>query len=232
MLDTAKAPMNPAWVSVLRYSCRWAFQAQDEPTAARKVTNALHLWGAYQEGIWFARNYDDISETFYLRQCLERLEADGTVGQCNDFADLLLCLQTSLGVSDRVVQRTHPLNVSARVERLPNGHEGVLIDFTTHTIDVAPWGDSPPYDGSARWVYHQFVIETSTALVWDGCLQFHPSYRLAVTGMPRDTEYRDRLVRQYNFLDTKTGTQVEIADPAFFWVPTPQSGLIPSITSQ
>ena len=76
------------------------------------------------------------------------------------------------------------------------------------------------------------VMEKSVALVWDGCLQFHPSYRLAVTGMPRDTDYRDHLVRQYNFLDTVTGTRVGILEPAFFWVPTPQSGFIPSITSQ
>ncbi|GIV18479.1 MAG: hypothetical protein KatS3mg023_0230 [Armatimonadota bacterium] len=172
MLDAPKAPMNPAWVSVLRYSCRWASQAQDAPTAARKVTHALHLWGAYQAGIWFASNYDDTSETFYVRQCLERLELDGTVGQCNDFADLLLCLQTSLGLSDRAVQRTHPLSATVRVKRLPNGHDGVLDDFTTHTLDVAPWGASPPYDGTAQWAYHQFVIETRTALVWDSCLQF------------------------------------------------------------
>ncbi len=47
VLDEPKPPMSPAWVSLLRYSCGWAFLAPDESTAARKVTTALHLWGRY-----------------------------------------------------------------------------------------------------------------------------------------------------------------------------------------
>jgi hypothetical protein len=50
VLDAPKAPMSPAWVNVLRLSCSWASRAADEATAARKVTNALHLWGRYFGG--------------------------------------------------------------------------------------------------------------------------------------------------------------------------------------
>lgn len=83
VLDAPKAPMNPAWVNVLRYSCRWASQAQDAPTAARKVTNALHLWGVYNGGQQaFTANSTDSSENFYLRRCLDSFSNDNTVVLC------------------------------------------------------------------------------------------------------------------------------------------------------
>ena len=66
VLDEPKVPMSPAWVSVLRYSCDWASTAQDEQTAARKVTNALHLWGTYNGGyLAFTEDSTDSGEVFY-----------------------------------------------------------------------------------------------------------------------------------------------------------------------
>lgn len=159
VLDAPKAPMNPAWVSVLRYSCNWASGAADESTAARKVTTTLHLWGRYNGGQQaFATNSIDTSEDFYLRRCLESFSNDNVVGQCNDFADLLLCLQTSLGLGNRTVQRTHSINPMLRETDLSNGHRGRLLGFMTKPIDVAPFGDSP-YDGTSVWACHQFCKE-------------------------------------------------------------------------
>jgi hypothetical protein len=168
VLDAPKAPMDPAWVSVLRYSCWWASQAQDAPTAARKVTNALHLWGAYNGGVTaFTSNETDIWELFHLRDFIQ----SGLMGQCNDFADFLLCLQTSLGVSGLKVQRTHALfNRGFSLV----GHQVTVVSFTTNRIDVAPWGTNggtDPNDGIVTWVYHQYCLNVASSLVWDGALQ-------------------------------------------------------------
>jgi hypothetical protein len=38
VLDEPKAPMNPAWVSVLRYSCRWARGTSNLDDAAQAIT--------------------------------------------------------------------------------------------------------------------------------------------------------------------------------------------------
>jgi len=235
VLDAPKAPMNPAWVNVLRLSCSWASGATDDSTAARKVTNALHLWGRYFGGRWFARDYTDSFERFYLRECLARFVNNGQVGQCNDFADLLLCLQTSLGLSNRAVQRTHSLHNSRRTISI-DGAEWTLLGFRTKPLDVAPWGSSD-YDGVNIWTYHQFCIEQNSGRVWDACIQFHPSHRIAVTGMPREPDYRDYLVEAYIFVivDQETGTLLdmrEFTQPDFFWRPTPSVGLMPEVTAE
>ena len=233
VLDAPKAPMSRAWVSVLRLSCDWASRAADEATAARKVTNALHLWGEYQEGEWFTRHRTDSFELFYLRMCLAEFMSSFIVGQCNDFADLLLCLQTSLGLSNRAVQRTHSLSQRTRPI---DDEEWTLLYFRTKPLDVAHWGSSH-YDGVSFWTYHQFCIEQNSGRVWDACIQFHPSHRIAVTGMPREPDYRDYLVEAYIFVivDEETGTLLdmrEFTQPDFFWRPTPSGGLMPEVTAE
>jgi hypothetical protein len=233
VLDAPKAPMSPAWVNVLRLSCDWASRAADEATAARKVTNALHLWGEYQEGEWFTRHRTDSFELFYLRMCLAEFMSSFIVGQCNDFADLLLCLQTSLGLSNRAVQRTHSLSQRARPI---DDEEWTLLYFRTKPLDVAHWGSSH-YDGVSFWTYHQFCIERTSGRVWDSCIQFHPSYRIAVTGMPREPDYRDYLVEAYIFgiVDAVTGIILDVREytqPDFFWRPTPSGGFIPGLTAE
>jgi len=231
VLDAPKAPMSPAWVNVLRLSCSWASRAADEATAARKVTNALHLWGDYNGGVpAFTNSVTDASENFYLRRCVESFVTSGVVGQCSDFADLLLCLQTSLGLNRRAVQRTHPLDSAARESQLPNGNTGLLLGFQTHVIDAARYGASQ-YDGSPTWSYHQFCTDSRDQVVWDACLQFRLSHRVAVNAMPREPDYRDHLVKTYYFLDQLNGLIVSIDDPASFWRPTPTGGFIPNATA-
>jgi len=231
VLDAPKAPMSPAWVSVLRLSCSWASGATDDSTAARKVTNALHLWGDYNGGVpAFTNSVTDASENFYLRRCVESFVTSGVVGQCSDFADLLLCLQTSLGLNRRAVQRTHPLDSAARESQLPNGNTGLLLGFQTHVIDAARYGASQ-YDGSPTWSYHQFCTDSRDQVVWDACLQFRLSHRVAVNAMPREPDYRDHLVKTYYFLDQLNGLIVSMDDPASFWRPTPTGGFIPNATA-
>jgi hypothetical protein len=184
VLDAPKMPMDAAWVSVLRISCQWARGENSPDGAANMLTQRLWENGEYNGGyIAFTRYVCDGSgnispnatEYFYLREFI----ANGLVGQCNDFADFLVCLITSVGAFQAAAQRTHPLGSGA---------------FHTKVID--PAGSMPPQD--VNWQYHQFCIYGTD--VWDGCLAF-------VSGSPqgvpkklsRDTVYYNGLVTYYLF---------------------------------
>jgi hypothetical protein len=199
VLDEPKAPMNPAWVSVLRISCQWARGENTPDGAANMFTQRLWENGEYNGGYTAYTRYvcdgqgncpSDASEYFYLKKFIE----SGFQGQCNDFADFLVCLINSIGAFQSLSQRTHPLGSGA---------------FRTQVID--PAGSLQP--DSVDWSYHQFCIHGND--VWDGCLAF-------VTGSPagppkklsRDTIYYDGLVAYYIF-----GA----------WNPSPPSGFIPGV---
>lgn len=192
------------------------------------LTTKLHENGNYNGGNLAYTRYPsdpDTGETFYLRKYLETKRFEG---QCNDFADFLVCLMTSVGIP-RATQRTHPLVNSRRIVTLPNGNQGLLLGFETHPLDAAPTGTSP-HDGVAQWTYHQFCLDWGTSKVWDGNIAFLPL--TFVLGMTREPEYRDRLVVRYIFLDLVTGQEVSINDPSFFWQPTPApSGFIPAVSA-
>jgi len=233
VLDAPKAPMSPAWVNVLRLSCDWASRAADEATAARTVTNALHLNGTYNGG-WSAHteSFTDSDETFYVADFI----LSGLTGQCNDFADFLLCLQTSVGIGNRWVQRSHPLAEASRNVQI-NNQTYTVLDFITNNLDAAPWGSSM-YDGVAMWWYHQFCVNNS-GQVWDGCIQFDrpSSFRLAVIGMPREPDYRDNLVDAFLVRVNGVTTVVRRSDRLGehgekYWMPTPQDGFIPQIRTR
>jgi hypothetical protein len=199
VLDEPKAPMDPAWVSVLRISCQWARGETTPDGAANMLTQRLWENGEYNGGYTAYTRYvcdgqgncpSDASEYFYLKKFIE----SGFQGQCNDFADFLVCLINSIGAFQSLSQRTHPLGSGA---------------FRTQVID--PAGSLQP--DSVDWSYHQFCIHGND--VWDGCLAF-------VTGSPagppkklsRDTIYYDGLVAYYIF-----GA----------WNPSPPSGFIPGV---
>jgi hypothetical protein len=199
VLDKPKAPMDPAWVSVLRISCQWARGENTPDGAANMLTQRLWENGEYNGGYTAYTRYvcdgqgncpSDASEYFYLKKFIE----SGFQGQCNDFADFLVCLINSIGAFQSLSQRTHPLGSGA---------------FRTQVID--PAGSLQP--DSVDWSYHQFCIHGND--VWDGCLAF-------VTGSPagppkklsRDTIYYDGLVAYYIF-----GA----------WNPSPPSGFIPGV---
>ncbi len=230
VLDAPKAPMNPAWVSILRRSCQWARGESTPEGAARRLTRELHRNGNYNGG---RRAYTrhppdpDTGEYFYLRAYLEdNLRRGPYWGQCNDFADFLVCLITSVGIS-RSAQRTHPLVNSRRITTLPNGNQGLLLGFDTHPLDAAPTGSSQ-YDGQASWSYHQFCLDGEVR-VWDGNIAFLPGPTF-VLGIAREPDYRDQLIVRYVFQDLVTGQIVEVNAPSFFWQPTPSpSGFIPDV---
>ena len=137
VLDEPKAPMSPARVSVLRKSCDWAKGESTQDGAARKLTIELHKNGNYDGGLEaYTRlpSDPDTGETLYL---MEYLKTGRFEGQCNDFADFLVYLMTSVGIP-RAAQRTHPLVNSCRIVTLPNGNQGLLLGFETRPLDAAP----------------------------------------------------------------------------------------------
>jgi hypothetical protein len=230
VLDEPKAPMNPAWVSVLRISCQWARGESTVEGAARKLTMELHRNGNYNGGELAYTRYPsdpDTGEYFYLRAYLEDDLGRGRYwGQCNDFADFLTCLITSVG-TPRSVQRTHPLVTIRRITDLPNGNPGYLLVFETNPLDAAPTGPSS-WDGQSSWAYHQFCLDWANNEVWDGSIAF--ILDSFVFGLPREPDYRNHLVLRYIFLDLMTRQEVRIDDPSFFWQPTPSpSGFIPGV---
>lgn len=226
-MDTPKAPMNPAWVSVLRYSCRWAARTQNALTASAQLTERLNLYGAFTRGFTFTEGSSDLGETFYLRTFIE----NGIRGQCNDFADFLLCLMTSLGVPERAVQRTHSIALNNRRKELSNGVYGSFVQFATNWLRVAPYSSGG--EGYYEWIFHQFCLNPTTQRVWDAAFRFWDSGYVLPDNMLRDQEYRDRLVRYYLFVYPEPDYSYTLCkfDPAYYWVPTPDAGFIPSVTA-
>ncbi len=156
VLDAPKSPMDPAWVSVLRISCQWARGESTSGGAAISLTQKLWENGNYNGGypgyIRYFRDPNglpvDDREIFYLKAFLNHPWFP--YGQCNDFADFLICLMTSVGVPIDKARRTHQL---------------LLTDDTNFRTNwITPAGQSPT---KAEWTYHQFVF---TDQVWDGCL--------------------------------------------------------------
>lgn len=174
VLEKPKAPMDPAWVSVLDISCVWARGESTADGAANKLIDELYNQGTYNGGYHaYTSNETDNGEIFHLRSFL----ADSRFpwGQCNDFADFLVCLITSVGAYAMKAQRTNPL-------------AGPGFYFNP----LVPAGGNPP--PSNYWNYHQFALFNSS--VWDGCISII-SFGIP-KGWARDTEYRPRLVDHYD----------------------------------
>jgi hypothetical protein len=77
VLDEPKAPMDPAWVSVLRISCQWARGETTPDGAANMLTQRLWENGEYNGGYTAYTRYvcdgqgncpSDASEYFYLKK--------------------------------------------------------------------------------------------------------------------------------------------------------------------
>ncbi len=197
VLDEPKAPMNPAWVSVLRISCSWARGETTAEGTAIALTQRLWENGHYNGGYpGYTRYFRDANglpidnrERFYLRAFLE--DPWFPYGQCNDFADFLVCLMTSVGVPIDKARRTHQL---------------LLTDDTNFRTNwITPAGQAPT---KAEWTYHQFVF---TDRVWDGCLTLG-EYGNFVIGMDFDG-YKSGLVEAILRYDWQS------APPAGWFVP-------------
>jgi hypothetical protein len=234
VLDEPKAPMNPAWVSVLRISCQWARGESTVEGAARKLTEMTHQNTTYDtEALLFCYPpLPDQGEYFYLKLFLNR----GMRGQCNEIADFLCCLMTSVGIRasvQRTNRRPFPKEAAFWTNKLliRELREGELLTYRHH-----------------RWHYHQYVLfNCSPQSVYDGTVRFHPTvvhpyyphqapdYGYVVGwvrgGVPSDgdwaraeTTYRRFLVSPY----------IPLSDPpqtyTILWEPTPEpSGFIPAV---
>ena len=127
-------------------------------------------------------------ETFHLKSFLA--DPAPPNGECEDFADFLVCLSTSVGASAMKSQRSNPLNSLGFWYRSLTPAHGVL---------------------QADWFrYHEFGL--LTLAVWDGCIKF------PTTGVPkgwdRDSTYYNRLVDHYVFPSTWTVTPISGFTPA------------------
>lgn len=156
-LDAPKAPMSPPWADVLDDGCRWAAGAADAVTATRKLTDGEYTHLTYNGGVTAHTNTtDDSTEEFFLLDFM-----NGTVspnrpayqGQCNDFADYLVCLSTAVGSVDLSSQR------SCQWAALGNPR-----------IYVNPITKSPSTGAATKtsFAYHQFTASN----IYDGCIRF------------------------------------------------------------
>ncbi|MER3473263.1 MAG: hypothetical protein C4335_04370 [Armatimonadota bacterium] len=231
VLDEPKVPMSPAWVSVLRYSCVWARQANTAERAAELSTQQLWI-----SGVWLAfdtlnglqgctRNHTDSGETFHLRVYLGEDNWRLLHGQCNDLADFLVCLFSGIGSYPLRSQRTYSLSQAY----FRDDPDGAGWQFVTNTVD--PAGSAPQQYGYTI-AFHQFTVHDNR--VWDASFAFlEGNYTRLSIGWARDTEYRRKLIRQYQeWRDGQPfGSPVPPDHPNAPWQPTPAGGFIPSVST-
>lgn len=173
VLDTPKAPMSPAWLTVLNYSCFWAGGEATVDGANQALTETLWASATYNGRRVYAKPFDDSGETFHLKSFLD-YHSPPLFGECEDFADFLVCLSTSVGASITKAQRSNVLT-------------GAL--FVYHSL-------KKPADlvfSTGSFVYHQFGLVSSA--VWDGCLKFQTGG--IPVGWDRETTYKTALVTTY-----------------------------------
>ncbi|MER3414490.1 MAG: hypothetical protein C4341_09750 [Armatimonadota bacterium] len=114
VLDEPKAPMDPAWVTFLRYSCKWARYRPDEHHQSQwdaETRTVEDLTKRETLGLFFQRpgmayavrstrtQWLGGTGTFYLKALLDRWEAGSWVpGNCVDAAVMTLLANCSTGV--------------------------------------------------------------------------------------------------------------------------------------
>jgi hypothetical protein len=170
VLDTPSEPMPEPWVPVLEYACVWAAGATDAEGATRLLTEMTYLNCTYNGGVFADTNFDTAtnnSEEFYLLDFLYGTPDPNTgvlKGQCNDFADFLVCLSNAIGAECLMAQRSSNWD-DIYYELL---HNVGSCFFWTWPITLSH--NTNPSDAAAkRWVYHQW---TNGGKVYDGCIRF------------------------------------------------------------
>ncbi len=219
VLDEPKAPMNPAWVSVLKKSCVWARQTRTAPVAAERLTKELYLNRVYDGIGTFLYNISDAGETFRLKAFIERW---GTSVQCNDFADFLVCLVNSIGAYEMKCQRTYSPS-TACVD--PGSAQGGWRLWTNVVDPAGPMGASRMHVS-----YHQFACVGN--MVWDPVYAFIDSLGLPTycIGWDRDGYYKSALVYRFLYYEPNNAQPVRIisADAEGApWNPAPSGGFTP-----
>ena len=101
VLATPTAPMTQPWTRVLDYACAWASGKSDATNATIALCNGFYNNSYYNptNHAWYT---SDSPEIFHLDGFLRETAGpssapSGLQGQCNDFADFLVCLSRSVG---------------------------------------------------------------------------------------------------------------------------------------
>lgn len=230
VLDAPVTPMAPAWANVLRISCTWAREETTAAGAAAKLTEKLLRNGRYVpiDGWWYAIPGDGGSppewyiedEAFYLRSFIEgHIDSVPLKGQCNDFADFLVCLTTSVGGYPMRAQRSYSL---AKAMYLPHSPDWPRWKIYTNPVFYAPWnGESAGYE-ERDFNYHQFA--TYTGYVWDAAMHFGGSPGIAINWLATGT-YKTRLVEYFEKFFEEGGSQIVMPGSGDPWSLHPAAGV-------
>jgi len=173
VLDEPKEPMNPAWVSLLRYSCRWGRGTSNLYDAAKAIT-----FGVFFQRPGFAYPRDGAAHwivgppfypthTFMLKALLDRWNAGiWTDGNCVDVSCLTMLALCSVGLDFSTRQLT------GTTFSPPHPFAG---SFYTNPICLI--GSDPTLDrtySQSYWLFHQVCVLTGApdppsndAGIWD-----------------------------------------------------------------
>ncbi|MCC6038304.1 MAG: hypothetical protein LM632_08895 [Armatimonadetes bacterium] len=180
VLDAPKPPMSPAWVSLLRYSCRWARGTSNLDDAAQAIT-----FGVFFQRPGFAYPRDTASHwlngtTFMLKALLDEWNAGRwTDGNCADVSCLTMLALCSVGLDFSVRQLTGTLLPPPPYcgRNCPPPWEDGPIGFHFHTHDICSIGSDPTVDWTYKWWawgWHQVCVLTGApdppsndAGIWD-----------------------------------------------------------------
>jgi hypothetical protein len=187
VLDAPKAPMSPAWVSLLRYSCRWAAWTNNLYDAARAVT-----FGVFYQRPGFAYPEDssarwttpraDGSYTYMLKAVISEWQRGQWIsGNCVDvsFFTMLASCAVGMDFSARRLATTSLLPPSPQCgrencpNRSPHFHTNMLCPIGSDpTPGDGPREPIPPYpDYTYRWyswAWHQVCSISGAADIGAG----------------------------------------------------------------
>lgn len=176
------APMASPWVPVLDDACTWGAGTTDATSATTALTkseydNCTYNGGSVAHTSW---PLQDGSETFHLQAMLGDMK-----GQCNDFADFLVCLSNAIGARPLKPQR------SVTAAEYANGSRFYTKAITAARDETA--SDAAPVAGG--WTYHQWTNDSN---IFDGSLRFGGTTTPAnLSGPALGTTYNQDLVSSY-----------------------------------
>ncbi|GIV01230.1 MAG: hypothetical protein KatS3mg015_0060 [Fimbriimonadales bacterium] len=176
VLDEPKAPMDPAWVSFLRYSCKWAryrpgpdgvsywdAETRTENDAAQRQTLGFFFQRPgmfYNGGVgaeWIS--WDGAEYRYHLKDILDAWAGASYVpGECMDASVVDALALCSIGFSYLTRQIRSP-----------------ALGFVTYPICAI--GDDPLQDSlysSWSWAFHSITVQRDQSFagstpVWDAC---------------------------------------------------------------
>jgi hypothetical protein len=182
VLAAPEAPMTQPWVGVLEDACTWAKGTADAVSATTAVTKGLYSNGHYDPAnapTYVTIDTATLVEEFKLQSFLAGVPPTypAPSGQCNDFADFLVCLSNSLGAMPLKSQRQNN-------------------PFATKPVTYAPSTTSAT---GRSFLYHIWTTDGTSATVnghiSDGALRFDGVTPISnLTGPLSGTSYYNSLV--------------------------------------